>query len=235
MDPIPAFTFMATSTPASRIALGQLAGRVATCVTKNAAGRLILQWLSSAVMPDVTQILSKIAAGDQLASRELLPLVYDELRRLAAARVAQENPGQTLQATALVHEAYVRLVDTCNPQAWDSRGHFFAAAAEAMRRILIEQARRKLGPKAGGNHERLALSDIDPAIHNGDVDVIALSDSLDLLSRQDGRAAQVVKLRYFAGLTIPETAAALGVSEATVKTDWLYAKNWLRAALAANP
>lgn len=185
-------------------------------------------------MSDVTIILQKIEQGDRLASDELLPLVYEELRRLAAHKMAAESPNQTLQATALVHEAYVRLVDQTSTRNWDSRGHFFAAAAEAMRRILIEQARRKLGPKAGGNHHRLELSGIDPTIQDGDVDVIAISESLDLLEQQDARAAQVVKLRFFAGLTIRETASALGVSEATVKTDWLYAKNWLRAALAAS-
>ena len=154
-------------------------------------------------MSDVTQILSQIEQGDTAAANQLLPLVYDELRKLANARLAREKPGQTLQATALVHDAYVRLVDTRQVKTWDSRGHFFAAAAEAMRRILIEQARKKRGPKAGGDHRRVELSAIDANISSSDLDLVDLSDALDVLESQDARAARVVKLRFFAGLTIP--------------------------------
>ncbi|MCR9293280.1 MAG: ECF-type sigma factor [bacterium] len=184
-------------------------------------------------MADVTHILSKIESGDAQAANELLPLVYEELRRLAAGKMASENPGQTLQATALVHDAYIRLVDKEAVQHWNSRGHFFAAAAEAMRRILIEQARKKRGPKAGGELNRVSLSHADPEISDKHFDIIALSDALEELESQDARAAKVVKLRFFAGLTISEVASALGVSPATIKTDWVYAKNWLRAALSA--
>lgn len=184
-------------------------------------------------MTEVTRILSLINSGERRAADELLPLVYEELRRLAATRMASENPGQTLQATALVHDAYIRLVDDKVVRDWSSRGHFFAAAAEAMRRILIERARKKQGPKAGGELNRVALSDVESASATEDFDVIAISDALEKLELQDERAAKVVKLRFFAGLTISETASALGVSSATIKTDWVYAKNWLRAALSA--
>src|SRR5262245_25086688 len=149
-------------------------------------------------MPDVTQILSAIEAGDPNAAEELLPLVYDELRKLAAARLAEEKPGQTLQATALVHEAYLRLVDVDKAQNWNSRGHFFAAAAEAMRRILIEIARRKGGPEAGGRHVRVELSDVPAELHRSDLDLLALSEALDRLQAKDPRAAELVKLRFFA-------------------------------------
>ncbi len=182
-------------------------------------------------MHDVTRILSQIESGDPSASEQLLPLVYDELRKLAAARMANENPGQTLQATALVHEAYVRLVDVENSQKWESRGHFFAAAAEAMRRILVEQARRKEGPKAGGRHQRVELSGIDPGIHDPHSDILALSETLDRLEAHDPRAAQLVKLRFFAGLTRQQAAETLGVSVATADNDWAYAKGWLLVEL----
>ena len=184
-------------------------------------------------MPDVTQILSKIAAGDQLASRELLPLVYDELRKLAAARMAQENPGQTLQATALVHEAYVRLVDNCKPQVWESRGHFFAAAAEAMRRILVENARRKARPKHGGGMDRVTLSDAQLESNAfGNIDLLALNDALDKLAAKDPRKAELVKLRFFAGLSCKQVAQVLGISESTTHLDWAYAKTWLRVEIS---
>src|SRR4029079_18719963 len=153
------------------------------------------------IMADVTQILDAIEAGDPNAAAELLPLVYDELRKLAAARLADEKPGQTLQPTALVHEAYVRLVGGATQQDWNSRGHFFAAAAEAMRRILIEIARRKTGPEAGGRHVRVELSDVPAELHRSDLDLLALSEALDKLQAKDPRAAELVKLRFFAGLT----------------------------------
>ena len=183
-------------------------------------------------MSDVTHILSQIESGDPLAAEQLLPLVYEELRKLAAARLAQEKPGQTLQATALVHDAYIRLVDVNKAQHWNSRGHFFGAAAEAMRRILVENARRKSGPKAGGEHCRVELSNVAEEIPGPDLDLIALSESLDRLQAKDFRAAELVKLRFFAGLTRHQAADALGVSVATADNDWAYAKGWLKAELA---
>ena len=182
-------------------------------------------------MSDVTRILSAIEQGDPQASEQLLPLVYEELRRLAAQKMAQESPGQTLQATALVHEAYVRLVDVEKGQHWDSRGHFFAAAAEAMRRILIEQARRKDGPKAGGRHQRVEVSYVDPEVYGPQLDILALSEAIDRLEAHDPRAAQLVKLRFFAGLTRQQAAETLGVSIATADNDWAYAKGWLQVDL----
>jgi RNA polymerase sigma factor (TIGR02999 family) len=179
----------------------------------------------------VTQILSQIEAGAAHAAEELLPLVYDELRKLAAQKMAKEAPGQTLQATALVHEAYLRLVGPQGVQHWESRGHFFAAAAEAMRRILVENARRKAGPAAGGRHQRVALSQVAPEIRPPELDLLAMSHALDQLQAEDPRAAELVKLRFFAGLTRRQAAEALGVSIATADNDWAYAKAWLRAAL----
>lgn len=183
-------------------------------------------------MSDVTQILSQIEQGDKAAAEQLLPLVYEELRKLAAVRMAHEDPGQTLQATALVHEAYVRLVDVQMVQRWDSRGHFFSAAAEAMRRILVEQARRKSGPKAGGRHRRVELSDVDPAVSGPQIDILALHDALQKLEADDPRAAELVKLRFFAGLTRQQAADSLGVSIATADNDWAYAKGWLRVEVS---
>src|SRR5208283_2815329 len=162
-------------------------------------------------MTDVTRILSAIDQGDPHAAGQLLPLVYDELRKLAAEKMAQEKPGQTLQATALVHEAYIRLVDTEKAQQWESRGHFFAAAAEAMRRILVERARRKAGPEAGGRHQRVELSGVDAETQGPQLDLLVLSDSLDKLAAQDPRAAEVVQLRFFAGLTNEQAAETLGI------------------------
>ena len=156
-------------------------------------------------MNDVTRILSAIEQGDPQAAEQLLPLVYDELRRLAAQRLAQEKPGQTLQATALVHEAYLRLVGADDP-GWDSRGHFFAAAAEAMRRILVENARRKAAVKAGGGHERVDLDEVELAIEGPRLDLLALDEALTALEAKDKRKADLVKLRYFAGLTVEEAA-----------------------------
>jgi len=183
-------------------------------------------------MTDVTQILSRIESGDATAAEQLLPLVYDELRRLAARRLAQEKPGQTLQATALVHEAYVRLVDGHQAQHWNSRGHFFAAAAEAMRRILVDQARHKLSQRRGGNFQRVELSSVEPEAPANQLDVLALDEALDQLAARDPRAAELVKLRFFAGLTVSEAAAALAVSIATAENDWAYAKSWLRLQLS---
>lgn len=185
-------------------------------------------------MADVTEILSQIEHGDPSAADQLLPLVYDELRKLATAKLTHEKPGQTLQATALVHEAYLRLLgpDTDEQQRWNGRGHFFAAAAEAMRRILVEIARRKHGPQAGGHFNRLELHELDSAI-DPNLDLVALSDSLDQLQASDPRAAEVVKLRFFAGLTRQQAAEVLGISIATADNDWAYAKGWLKAELAS--
>jgi RNA polymerase sigma factor (TIGR02999 family) len=183
-------------------------------------------------MSEVTRILSAIEQGDPSAAEELLPLVYDELRRLAAQRLAHEMPGQTLQATALVHEAYLRLVDVEKAQPWNSRGHFFAAAAEAMRRILVEQARHKRSAKGGGQRRRVELHDEQLAAPSRDVDLLALDEALAKLANQDRRKAELVKLRFFAGLTIRQAAAALGIAESTADADWAYAKSWLRVELA---
>jgi RNA polymerase sigma factor (TIGR02999 family) len=178
-------------------------------------------------MSDVTQILSAIEQGDQNASEQLLPLVYDELRKLAAAKMAQENPGQTLQATALVHDAYLKLVDVEKVQHWDSRGHFFCAAAEAMRRILVDTARRKQSLKQGGHFTQRDIEDgyiESPEI--GD-DILALNEGLDTLSAADSQAAELVKLRYFAGLTSEQASKILGVSARTVDRIWVYARSFL--------
>jgi RNA polymerase sigma factor (TIGR02999 family) len=184
-------------------------------------------------MNDVTRVLSAIEAGDPRASEGLLPLVYGELRRLAASKLAHEPPGQTLDATALVHEAYVRLVDTESVQDWNSRGHFFAAAAEAMRRILVERARHKHSLKAGGDRHRLPLAGVDPAAVTPDAKLLALDEVLQRLEKHDRRKAELVKLRFFAGLTIEQAAAALGVSTSTADNDWAYARCWLRVEMNA--
>lgn len=180
-------------------------------------------------MSDVTQILGQIEDGDPSAAEKLLPLVYDELRKLAAAKMAQEKPGQTLQATALVHDAYLRLVDVEKAQSWDSRGHFFAAAAEAMRRILVNNAIRKQRPKHGGDRRRLDFDDGNLAL-DGSVDdgLLELNDALERLSASDAMSAEVVKLKYFAGLAIPQISEVLGVSLRTVDRRWAYARAWLR-------
>jgi RNA polymerase sigma factor (TIGR02999 family) len=182
-------------------------------------------------MNDVTRVLSAIEQGDHRAAEQLLPLVYDELRKLAAHKLAQEKPGQTLQPTALVHEAYLRLVEGEKIQQWNSRGHFFAAAAEAIRRILIENARRKKSAKAGGHRRRVALSEVEPALDEPRVDLLALDEALALLEAKDKRKADVVKLRFFAGLTSAQAAEALGISPATAENDWAYAKTWLRVSM----
>jgi RNA polymerase sigma factor (TIGR02999 family) len=183
-------------------------------------------------MNDVTQTLSRIEDGDGKAAEELLPLVYDELRKLAAKKMAQEKPGRTLSATALVHEAYIRLVDVDKAQHWNSRGHFYAAAAEAMRRILVEQARRKAGPEAGGGLQRLEMSHVDPEAQKPGLDVLALHEALDALAAKDPRKAELVKLRFFAGLTNEQAAQLLGITARTAYADWGYAKAWLRVEIA---
>ena len=182
-------------------------------------------------MSDVTRVLSAIEQGDPSAAEELLPLVYDELRKLASDRLAKESPGQTLQPTALVHEAYVRLVDTDQAARWDSRGHFFAAAAESMRRILVDRARRKLRPKHGGDRKRVDLEKGHLAIDDGSRQLLALDEALNRLHHEDPVKAELVKLRYFAGLSLEESAKALGVSRATASRYWSYAKTWLYCAL----
>jgi RNA polymerase sigma factor (TIGR02999 family) len=182
-------------------------------------------------MSEVSRILSQIESGDPSAAEQLLPLVYDELRKLAGARLALEKPGQTLQATGLVHEAYLRLVDQREAQSWDSRGHFFAAAAEAMRRILIEAARRKHQIGHGGALRRVPLDAVDLPEENPADDLVALDESLARLEVHDSLAADLVKLRYFAGLTMSEAAAALGISLRTAERNWSYARTWLRRDL----
>lgn len=180
------------------------------------------------VMNDVTQILSRIESGDPSASEQLLPLVYDELRKLAAAKLGREKPGQTLQATALVHEAYVRLVDADISQHWKSRGHFFGAAAEAMRRILVENARRRARVKHGGDRVRKELASSGIAAPEVSEDLLALDEALERLAKHDSQAAELVKLRYFAGLTIPQAAELLGVSPRKADFIWSFARAWLR-------
>jgi len=183
-------------------------------------------------MSDVTRILFAIEQGDPSAAEQLLPLVYDELRRLAAQKLAQEKPGQTLQATALVHEAYLRLVDVESAQHWDSRGHFFAACAEAMRRILVDQARRRRSQRRGGAAKRHSLAGLDPAVPAPDEELLAVDEALEQLQRLDPPKAELVKLRYFAGMTIPEAAQALGISVPTANRYWAYARAWLHEELA---
>jgi RNA polymerase sigma factor (TIGR02999 family) len=178
-------------------------------------------------MNDVTRILAAIEHGEPQAAEKLLPLVYDELRKLAAQKLAQEKPGQTLQATALVHEAYLRLVDRQTAQQWDSRGHFFAAAAEAMRRILVDAARWKRCPKHGGDRRRVDADEAGEAIAPPVADLLALDDALSKLAAQDKDSADLVKLRYFAGLSLAEAAEALGLPTRTAGRRWAYARAWL--------
>jgi RNA polymerase sigma factor (TIGR02999 family) len=182
-------------------------------------------------MNEVTHILSGIEVGDPHAAALLLPLVYDELRKLAAQKLAQEKPGQTLQATALVHEAYLRLVDD---QHFDGRGHFFAAAAEAMRRILVERTRRKKLPKHGGRRRRVELNEVHRILESSD-DLLLLDDALVRLSAEDATAVEIVKLRLFAGLSVEEAADALGLGRATAYRHWTYARAWLRCELSEEP
>ena len=185
-------------------------------------------------MNEVTTILSALEKGDTHAAGQLLPLVYNELRKLAAAKLAQESPGQTLQATALVHEAYLRLVDAEQRTAssgWDSRGHFFAAAAEAMRRILVENARHKRSQKAGHGRRRLELDDVEATVNGSPDDLLALDDALTKLGRENAAAADLAKLRLFTGLTVDEAADTLGVSRRTGFRLWTYARAFLQADL----
>ena len=189
-------------------------------------------------MNEVTRILSAIDQGDPKAAEQLLPLVYQELRKLAAQKLAQEKPGQTLEATALVHEAYLRLVATGDASApreqhWNSRGHFFAAAAEAMRRILVDNARRKRRPKHGGDRQRIELDEA-LAVADPRKDLLALDDALSQLAVQEPVKAELVKLRYFAGLSLEEAAAVLSISPATAKRYWAVARAWLFAAISAS-
>ena len=180
-------------------------------------------------MGDVTRILEAIDEGDPSASEELLPLVYDELRRLANRKLSQEKPGQTLQATALVHEAYIRLVGSVENRQWDGRGHFFAAAAEAMRRILLDSARRKKRQKRGGNRRRVELDDAgDVALTTSLDELLAIDDALTQLAKQDPQAAELVKLRFFAGLSMEDAAKAVGISRSSAYEQWAYAKACLR-------
>jgi RNA polymerase sigma factor (TIGR02999 family) len=176
---------------------------------------------------EVTEILSSISRGDPQSSEKLLPLVYEELRKLAASRMAQERPGQTLQATALVHEAYLRLVSGQNQQNWDHRGHFFAAAAEAMRRILVDNARRKRRPKHGGDQERVELEESEITSGIDEEKLLQVHELLDQLAAEDPQKAEVVKQKIFVGLSNAEAAAVLGISEKTVNRHWRYAKAWL--------
>ena len=189
-------------------------------------------------MSEATRLISAIDKGDPHAAGQLLPLVYDELRKLAAHRLEREKPGQTLQATALVHEAYLRLVGAAEAQQqWRGRGHFFGAAAEAMRRILVESARRRESLKRGGDRQRLELGAVEPAIAIAapDEDVLALHQALEKLETQHPRKAQLVKLRFFVGLTNEQAAEVLGVSTSTADNDWIYARSWLGVEISGNP
>ena len=182
-------------------------------------------------MTDVTQILSEIEHGDPAAAERLLPLVYDELRKLAAIKLAHEKPGQTLQATSLVHEAYLKLVDVEKAQHWSSRAHFFGAAAESMRRILVDLARRKQRPKHGGNQLRVELGDVSGLTDERAKELISLHEALEKLEAESPEKAQLVKLRYFAGLSHQDAAKSLGISRATADRHWAYAKVFLRCEM----
>jgi RNA polymerase sigma factor (TIGR02999 family) len=185
---------------------------------------------------DVTRILQALASGDRAAGAELLPLVYDELRKLAARNMAREQSGQTLDATALVHEAYLRLIGppAGAQQHWDGRAHFFGAAAEAMRRILVENARRKSRVKHGGGVQRVSLSDAEPAVAPDPDEILALDEALTRFAVEEPEAARVVELRYFAGCSIDEAAEMLGISRATANRHWAYARAWLRCELESD-
>jgi RNA polymerase sigma factor (TIGR02999 family) len=183
-------------------------------------------------MKDVTRILSAIEQGDAHAAEHLLPVVYEELRKLAAQKLVQEKPGQTLQATALVHEAYLRLVDADQAQHWNSRGHFFAAAAEAMRRILVDSARRKHAEKRGGKRDRIDLDAIEAVTSAPPEGLLALDEALEVLGQRDTLSAQLIKLRYFAGLSVEQAAEALGLSRANAYRKLTFARAWLRCQVA---
>lgn len=185
-------------------------------------------------MTDATQILTQIESGDPRAAELLLPLVYDELRQLAATRLVHEKSGQTLGATALVHEAYIRLVDVSRAQDWNGRGHFFSAAAEAMRRILIEKARQKQAKKSGGGRRKLPLEDGDLGLLTHSQNLLAVNDTLDRLAGEAADVAELVKLRVFVGMTVNEAAKALNISRTTAFRHWTYARAWLRAEFTDN-
>jgi len=185
-------------------------------------------------MPEVTQILHSIESGDPKAAEALLPLVYEELRKLAAAKMANERAGQTLQATALVHEAWMRLVGADEKVSWNSRGHFFGAAAEAMRRILVDRARQKARIRHGGGLERVELEHVNQAVEDNDATVLAMNDALEALARESPQKAEIVKLHYFTGLQYPEIASALGVSLSTVERGWAFARSWLFREMKKN-
>jgi RNA polymerase sigma factor (TIGR02999 family) len=185
-----------------------------------------------ASMSDVTRILEQVEQGDPAAAEQLLPLVYNELRSLAAAQMANEKPGQTLQATALVHEAYLRLVDVKRVQHWNSKGHFFAAAAEAMRRILVESARRKQADKRGGSARRVPLDEADVGSSPPNDDLLAIDEALTRLAAEDAQAARLIQLRYFAGLSVEDAAEAIGISRSTAYEHWAYARVRLRCLLS---
>ena len=202
---------------------------------RNSTGPVLWSALQCGILADmgpVTQILSAIQHGDPQAAEKLAPLVYEELRKLAAQRLSHEKPGQTLAATALVHEAYLRLGDNDVAQHWNSRGHFFAAAAEAMRRILVETARRKASLKHGGDRHRVELDSACSIAEPPSVDLLALDEALSKFAATEPAKAELVKLRFFAGLTMPEAAAALGISLATAERYWTFARSWLYAELA---
>ena len=210
---------------ASRTILPKLS---ATLLLRPASDMLgVVRLLLTAAMSNVTRLLSQIESGDPTAAEQLLPLVYGELRKLAAAKLADEKAGQTLQATALVHEAYVRLVDVAQAQSFNSRGHFFVAAAEAMRRILIERARRKHRIRHGGGRTPLRLDKLDIADEDASQNLLDLDEALTRLGEEEPAVAEVVKLRFFAGLTIEQSAEALGVSVRTANRHWAYARAWL--------
>ncbi len=185
-------------------------------------------------MSDVTHILSEIEAGVPAASEKLLPLVYDELRKLAAAKLALEKPGQTLQATALVHDAYIRLVDVEKAQHWNSRGHFFGAAAEAMRRILVDEARRKSAAKRGGDGKRVSFDAVEPVAVAAPDELLQLDELLEELGGEDSLGAKIVELRYFAGLSVEDAALAMGISAATAYRHWSFARAWLHSKIGAS-
>lgn len=182
-------------------------------------------------MNEITRLASAIHHGDTQAASRLLPLVYTELRHLAAAWLAAEQPGHLLQPTALVHEAYLRLVGVAAPQRWDGRGHFFAACAESMRRILVEQARQQRSLKRGGDHQRVSLDGVDPATAERPIDLLALDEALDALAAEAPQKARLVELRYFAGMSLEEAADSLGISRATASRAWAYARAWLYTRL----
>lgn len=188
-------------------------------------------WYNQVVMTNVTQILSSIKAGESGAAEQLLPLIYDELRNLASAKLAQEKPGQTLQATGLVHEAYLRLVDGKSAQQWDSRDHFFAAAAESMRRILVENARRRGRHKHGGRWKRVPMHEQDLATSVSDDRLLAVDETLDRLVEEDPKLGELVKLHFFAGCSLTEAAEILGISRSKAYDNWAYARAWLRCEI----